>query len=234
DGLRLYFVSNRKGGQGGMDIWYSDWAGESWGEPVNLGPTVNTPYDEQTPVIHFDNETLYFSSDGHPGLGRQDIYVTRLREGRWTEPANLGYPLNTNRDESGLIVSLDGTKAYFAAERPEGLGGMDIYAFEVPEFARPNRVIYVRARIADSETGKPVEATYTVTDLTTGRSVQQGLATEGDLLISLPAGRDYSLHIERDGYLFESLNFSLKDTVQRHAHVLNVAIEPVQAGYGAV
>ena len=232
DGQSIYFVSNRKGGYGGFDIFVSHFNGESWGTPINLGPDINTAYDEQTPFLHFDGQTLYFSSNGHPGMGKQDIFFSRNINGEWTTPINLGYPINTAALESGLNISLDGRKAYYAAERIDGFGGLDLYEFEVPEFARPKRVTYVRARIVDSQTGKPVNAEFILQNLTTATSSNSILNTakDGEFLICLPSGSDYSLHIKDEGYVFESLNFSLKDTVIREAYVLSIKIDPVETG----
>jgi len=234
DGKTLYFVSNRRGGFGGKDIWMSRWENGLWKEPLNLGPAINTPHDEQTPFIHFDNETLYFSSDGHPGMGKQDIYFSRFRDGQWMEPVNLGYPFNTQQVESGLNISLDGKKAYYAAERDDGFGELDIYEFELPPFARPNRVTYVRAKIVDKQTGKPVETEFVLQDLGDKKVNITNTAIDGEFLICLPSGSDYSLHIKEDGYLLESFHFSLKDTVERKAFTLKIEIEAIETGQSVV
>jgi len=234
DGRRVYFVSNRNGGYGGKDIWYSDAKNGKWSEPVNIGPEINTPFDEQTPSIHFDNQTLYFSSDGHPGLGLHDIYFSRLVDGNWTTPVNLGYPINTNKVESGLDVTLHGIKAYYAAEKEQGFGGLDIYEFDLPEFARPQRVTYVRARIVDSETQKPVNAAFQLSNLTADKADISGGTLNGEFLICLPSGNDYGLQVNSTGYVFESLNFALKDTVQRESYVMTIEIESVDEGINTI
>lgn len=230
DGLTIYFVSNRPGGYGGKDLWVTHWKNGTWTAPENLGPEINTPYDEQTPFIHFDNETLYFSSDGHPGLGLHDIFISRRQDGKWSGPLNLGYPVNTNQVESGLTVSLDGSRAYYAAERDEGFGKLDIYEFKVPEHARPGRVTYVRARIIDKSTGKPVDADFALNYLSVNRDALTGTAVDGEFLICLPSGQDYGLQVKEEGYTMESMNFALKDTVERKAYVVTVEIEPIAQG----
>ncbi|MCP4121179.1 MAG: OmpA family protein, partial [Bacteroidetes bacterium] len=234
DGRRVYFVSNRNGGYGGKDIWYSDAKNGKWSEPVNIGPEINTPFDEQTPSIHFDNQTLYFSSDGHPGLGLHDIYFSRLEDGSWTTPVNLGYPINTNKVESGLDVTLHGIKAYYAAEKEQGFGGLDIYEFDLPEFARPQRVTYVKALIVDSETKKPVNAAFQLSNLTGDEADISGGTINGEFLICLPSGNDYGLQVNSTNYVFESLNFALKDTVQREAYVMTIEIESVDKGINTI
>ena len=234
DGLSLYFVSNRAGGYGGKDIWVSHYQNKRWQEPVNLGPEINTEYDEQSPFIHFDNETLYFSSDGHPGLGKQDIYFSKLKDSVFTKPINLGWPINTHQNESGLNISLDGNVAYYAAEKPEGFGELDIYEFKTPDFAKPTRVTYVKGNIFDQVTQQPIDAEFVLSDLEGNLTPITNVTEDGSFLICLPSGKDYSLHVKKDGYLFESYNFQLKDTVQRSAHVLKINLEPMEKGKSIV
>jgi outer membrane protein OmpA-like peptidoglycan-associated protein len=178
DGNTLYFAAERRGGKGGKDIWVSHrMADGKWGSPENLQDPVNSPGDEQSPFIHADGQTLYFMSNGHPGMGGFDLYLARKREyaGQptlpWGIPQNLGYPINTQGNEGALSVSLDGQTAFFATDiasiekqgsaafdNPQGKGETDIYSFELPENARPNPVTYVKATVRDAATGKPVYA----------------------------------------------------------------------------
>jgi outer membrane protein OmpA-like peptidoglycan-associated protein/tetratricopeptide (TPR) repeat protein len=128
DGKKLYFTSNRPGGEGELDIYISelDSKGE-WGKAVNLGPTVNTPFHEDSPFIHADGVTLYFSSDGHPSMGSNDLFKTTFTDGKWTTPQNLGYPINSIEYDGFLYVSEDKKSAYYSALREDGLGDADIY-----------------------------------------------------------------------------------------------------------
>lgn len=143
DGQTLYFVSDRKGGQGGLDIWRSTLAEGVWTTPVNLGPVINTAGDEKCPFISFDNQKLYFSSNGHIGMGDMDLFVAdRIDDSTWGTPRNLGYPINTSGDESTLIVSPDGSTALFSSDKFGGQGQIDLYAFELPESLRPKPVEY--------------------------------------------------------------------------------------------
>lgn len=144
DGRTLYFASNRRGGYGGTDIWCCTLEEGRWGEPRNLGPTVNTPGNETSPYIHFDDRTLYFSSDGHMGMGGADLYlVRRTSDTTWGEPQNLGFPINTPGDESSLIVAPDGRTAIFASDAEGGYGKLDLYSFVLPAPIRPERVTFV-------------------------------------------------------------------------------------------
>lgn len=160
NGDKLYFASNREGGLGGIDIYVSHRQPDgSWGEAQNLGAPINTPGNEKSPFLHTDSRTLYFASrGGHLGMGGYDLFYARLTEdGTYDEPKNVGYPINTQADEVGLIVNLPGTKAYFNSNDPEtgGLGGWDLFEFTMPEEARPEEVAIVRGVLRD-ENGRPM------------------------------------------------------------------------------
>ena len=148
DGYTLYFASNRRGGYGGTDIWYSTLVEGRWTEPVNMGPSVNTKGNETAPYIHFDDKTLYFASDGHMGMGGSDLYVARRQETEDKETVewkveNLGYPINTAGDENNLIVAPDGRTALFSSDRPDGYGQQDLYSFVMPAPTRPERITFI-------------------------------------------------------------------------------------------
>ncbi len=212
DGRTLYFVSNRPGGIGGYDIWTAELMEDGkWANPVNLGPSVNTPYDEHSPFIHPDNSTLYFSSNGWPGLGNRDLFISRKdAEGRWQEPQNLGYPINTAGEESGLTVSADGRTAFFASDMKGGAGGMDIYSFKLPEKVRPLPVTYIKGKVIDAESKEPLDANIKITELKGKRIIfnEESDAEDGDFLATMPEGKNFGLTVYRDDYLFYSENFS--------------------------
>jgi len=144
DGKTIYFTSNRPGGFGGMDIWKTEMISEGvFSEPENLGNIINTPYDELSPFIHFDQKTLYFSSDGHLGLGGKDLfYSKRKSDNSWNTPVNLGYPINSYQDDSGIFINAQGNVAYFSSNRAGGFGGLDLYCFELDELLRPEPVLF--------------------------------------------------------------------------------------------
>jgi outer membrane protein OmpA-like peptidoglycan-associated protein len=130
----LYFSSNRPGGFGGMDLYVSHYLGnQQWSQPQNLGPIINTAGDEMFPFFHFDNASFYFTSNGWKTIGGSDIFVSRLVGDQFTVPVNLGYPINTIDNESGLVVNASGKLAYFSSDRYGGFGQMDIYQFNLPE-----------------------------------------------------------------------------------------------------
>lgn len=133
DGNTIYFSSDRPGGAGGLDIYVSrKTANGKWGPAVNLGPTVNTPYDDDAPFIHADAQTLYFSSRGHAGMGGFDIYSSELQNEAWSKPINVGYPINTADDDIYFVLSADNKHGYYASAKEGGRGEKDIYMISMP------------------------------------------------------------------------------------------------------
>lgn len=233
DGRTLYFVSNRKGGYGGYDIWKSTVTDKGWSDPVNLGPNINTAYDEQSPYIHADDSTLYFCSNGWPGLGGMDLFVSHLgKDGQWQKPQNLGYPINSSGDENGLTVTASGQYAFFASNNLNGYGGYDIYYFEMPENIRPHVVTYVKGTVIDVKTKVPLEASVEIIDLEKNVPVYQDNSSpdEGEFLATLTAGKNYGLNVSKDGYLFYSANFSLLGHEVREPYILTVELSPIEVG----
>jgi hypothetical protein len=141
DGNTLYFTSNRPGGFGGLDIYYSEkQQNGDWGPAVNLGPVINTPFNEETPFITEDGRTLYFSSYGHYNIGGYDVfYSTLLDDGRWSAPLNAGYGINTPDDDLFFLPLNNGIYAYFAKFSDEGFGGMDIFRYEIFSDTHPRK-----------------------------------------------------------------------------------------------
>ncbi len=158
NGDALYFTSNRSGGNGELDIYKCQRLEDgSWSSPKNLGKAINTNGNEKTPFIHSDSRTLYFTSDGHAGLGGFDIFYARATgDSTWEAPKNIGYPINTDQDDLGLFVSLDGATAYFATNKLTTANGWDIYSFELPALARPEEVTLITGQLLD-ENDDPVE-----------------------------------------------------------------------------
>jgi len=232
DGKTLYFVSNR---HNNYDIWFSavDIHGV-WSEPQKLGPNVNTEGYEGSVFIHPDNQTLYFSSDGFVGMGGLDIYMSRRDSiGEWGEAINLGYPINTHKDENSILISADGELAMFASDREDGFGGLDIYSFELYEEVRPQQVTYMKGIVYDSETEKRLEARFELIDLEKGEIVVQSLSNKGngEFLVCLPANSDYALNVSKDGYLFYSENFNLTgENLVTDPVLKDIPMKPIRAG----
>lgn len=153
----LYFVSNRKGGVGGLDLYRSARLSDgSWGQAEVLPKTINTPQEEKSPYVHPDGVTLYFASSGHPGVGGLDLFWTRWDDIQktWSVPENLGIPINTTEDEVGLFVDLAGKTGYFSTNTRQGPGGWDLFQFTLPEAARPKKVALIKGAVAANE-GNP-------------------------------------------------------------------------------
>ena len=236
DGKSLYFIRGIKGygGPKEKDIWFATIQNDgSWSKPVRIPGDVNTDFEEESVMIHPDGETMYFSSNGHPGMGGLDIFVSKKRsDGTWGNPTNLGYPINTGGDENSLLVSANGVVAYFASDRPGGLGKLDLYKFELPVGVRPKPVSYVSGTVFDSYTYKPLDARLELIDLETGEIVIESYSDglNGAFLVCLPPDRDYALNVLRAGYLFFSSNFSLKGVDASESVSLEAPLNKLRPG----
>ena len=235
DGRTLFFVSTRRGGHGGSDIWKSIQLEDgNWSQPVNLGDSINTSGDEMAPFIHPDGRTLYFSSTGHPGMGGADLFVSRLNaNGIWLKPENIGYPVNTKLDEINLIINAKGTEAFISSERPKGFGKTDIYRFELPVQSRPASVSYVHGKVYDKNTLMPLSAAFELIDMQTNKTIVNSSSdlVSGEFVMSLPVDKDYALNVSCKGYLFYSMNFNVgKEHDSVNPVKLDIPMQPVAVG----
>lgn len=211
DGRTLYFVSTRTGGQGKADIWKTKIDNNgNWTLPQNLGDVINSDGDEMAPYIHPDGKTLYFSSTGHIGMGKSDLFISKLDSvGEWGKPKNLGYPINTSGDEINMIVAANGGEAFISVEDTLGAGCYDIYSFLLPEELKPSPVSYLKGDVFDKETKAPLQALFELVDLESGKIVVESFSDDnGEFLVALPSGNEYGLYVSKDGYLYYSENFS--------------------------
>jgi len=175
----LYFTSDRKGGYGGLDLYRSTKdANGNWGVPENLGAAVNTKKNEKSPFIHPDSESLYFASDGHHGMGGYDLFKIQIAQGsaQWGKPMNLGYPINTGSDEIGMMVTLDGQKAYFASNKINQSNGWDIYFFDLYEAVQPEEVVLVRGQLKIDQFASDEDPKVLLKNSVTGESQQLQLS----------------------------------------------------------
>ncbi|MDX9846329.1 MAG: OmpA family protein [Tenuifilaceae bacterium] len=211
DGKTLYFVSNRPEGLGHFDIWRSQkLEGNKWSKPENLGDSINTKYNEQSPFIHFDNQTLYFSSNGRVGMGGLDIYMSKqVNDSTWSSPKNLGYPINTHNDEDGLIVNAMGTMAYYSSDIDPEMG-RDIFKFYIPKEIQPTPTSYISGKITDARSGWPLKANFSMIDLSSEKAIAESQArTDGTFFLTIPTNRSYAFFASSPGYLFHSEHFDL-------------------------
>lgn len=229
DKQELYFASNRPGGYGGTDIYVSRLQPNGkWSAPVNLGLVINTSGNESCPFIHADNTTLYFTSDGHMGYGNNDLFKSSKTKQGWSKPKNLGYPINTIEDEGSLVVAANGVTAYFASDRGDSRGGLDLYSFELRPDIRPIKTLWVKGKVIDKETGKSLPSAVELTDLATGEAVSRiQTDLESNFLITLPVGKDYAFSVNRKGYLFYSENFMLSQNAPDSVYYIEIALQPI-------
>ena len=235
DGRTLYFVSNRRGGLGGRDIWVSHLSdSNTWQKAVNLGPSINTRAEDVSPFIHPNNQTLFFASNGRTGFGGYDIFFAERMGNEWSEVKNFGAPVNSGEDQVSLFISADGTRGYYSLEDQSNPSVKSaIYEFDVPEELRiSQRASYVFGRVTDEETGEPLNAEVELFDLEKQERV--GLVTSdpetGNFLMVLAEGSEYSLYVNNSGYLFRSLTFNYaSDPVEQ-----DILLTPIKKGSVAV
>lgn len=230
DNKTLYFVSDRPGGYGGKDIWMSRFENGLWQVPENLGSEINTSGDETAPYIAVDNATLYFTSNGHPGFGGSDLFLSRKQpDGSWGKPFNLGRFLNSPSDDVSITVNNDGKTAYFASNRPGGLGAMDIYRVTLPEDLRPEPQTFVYGIVKDSLAKSHLpKAILTWTNAHTGEEIAQYESNRGDgsFISAFPLNFELALHVSRYGYLNFRDTFCFNNQHIYPFDTLNIALLP--------
>lgn len=242
DGVTLYFASDRKGGFGGTDIYKTvkDKKTGQWSVPENLGRSINTPFAERSPFMHSDFETMYFSSDGHPGVGGLDIFYSRLGDdGKWTEPKNIGVPINTKGDDLGFFVSTDGHLGYFASNEPSKtmgryVGKYDIFSFDLYKEARPQDVSFLKGKVEDKSNTEVKNFTVEVTDAVTKKVTKAVVdSATGDfaVVVNSKVKNDLVITVKKDGYAFSSQlvsKDSLKDTKPKK--LPNIDVDTIAVG----
>lgn len=231
DKKTLFFVARDPTGFGGSDIYVSYLqANGNWGKPFNLGAGINTSADESCPFIHADNQTLYFSSKGHAGYGDFDLFFVRKQaDGSWSKPQNLGYPVNTIDEENSLVIASDGKTAFYASNRTDSRGSLDIYTFQLPQQTRALKTLWVKGNVFDKKTKLGLPSAVELIDLNTAQTVSKVQTDEeGNYLITLPVGKNYAFNVNRKGYLFFSENFSLTQKDNDTSYTINIPLTPIE------
>ncbi len=233
DGNSLYFGSARADSKG-IDIFISekDSSGE-WKPAKNLGPPINTEYNDKSPFIHSDSQTLYFSSQGHLGLGGFDVFFSRmLPNGNWSVPKNIGHPINSNKDEHGFIVSTDGKKVYFGSDLLKKQGtGLDIFSFELYEEARPDKVVFVKGKVKNENDSVVPNAKVELKNLKTKEIKEFKVdTTDGTFaaVMTLKEAEDVMLQIKADDIAFNSKLISSKDTLATVIQNIPMVVEEIK------
>lgn len=238
DGLTLYFASDRAGGVGKADIWKvtKDPKTGEWSSPVNLGTPINTTGNDKSPFIHSDSHTLYFSSDGHMGIGGYDIFYSRMdSNGNWGEPVNIGYPINSAGDDLGFFVSTDGKTGYFCSNDPNrtdgrSAGGWDLFKFQLYTQARPESVAVRKGRITVPD-GSPSGVTITATDAKTHKKEAVIYDTTTGEYVTVTSAKDPSVFtVNKKGYSFTSNLITAKDSFTGKPEEVNINLKPIAVG----
>ncbi len=226
----LYFSSNRYGGHGGKDLYMSIRQDNGkFGPAINMGDSINSEQDELAPYIHADNQTLYYTSNGLQGYGGSDLFMIRkMLNGQWGSPQNLGYPINTIENEGSLCVSADGLTAYYASDRSDTRGGLDLYKFDLRDDIKPYRTLYVKGKVFDVVTHKPLPSTVELIDNTNSNALMKIQTDErGEFFITLPTGKEYTFTVNRKGYLFYSQLYPLQKSLPDSTYAKDIALQPI-------
>jgi len=239
DNKYLYFSSSRPGGNGSKDIWRAEFKGFSeigtpqFKSPVNMGSEINTSGNEISPFIHANGCNFYFASDMQTGMGGYDLFTAEIDEfGNILGMKNMGYPINTNKDELGLTISSIGETAYFSSARVADKG-LDIFSFNLTRGLRPTPVSYVKAKISDKKTRKVVQADIDLINLSYSppQSRIEHADEKGEITLALPLQRNYSFNVSHPGYLFYSKSILLKDSTSLiNPFALAIELEPIEVG----
>lgn len=241
DGRKLFFTSARPGGQGRMDIWCAEKDSNGvWNPPRNLGQEINTPYDEETPFIHANGQTLYFASDGHPGFGKVDIFETSPAGTGWKKPRNLGRVINGRDDESGLFITASGKTGMFCIEerRDRDLLSSQIRVFSVPPSMKSGpSCTYLTGKVTDALTSKKLSALVELVNLASGKT-EFSMNSDRDLgsfTAVLTLGQRYGLYVSKEGYLFASFTIHTDSIPGDSAGMRkDVQLQPIRSGAAIV
>jgi outer membrane protein OmpA-like peptidoglycan-associated protein len=233
DGNTLYFTSDRKGGFGGRDIYFSRrLPNGDWGLPINMGPKINTPYDEEGPFIHPDNRTLFFSSKGHNSMGGFDVFISiKDDNGNWSQAMNMGFPLNSSDDDVFYVLSADGKRAYYSSFKEDGYGEKDLYMASFIEF-KEKPLALVKGTVKDAYGNVPKDVVIIVTDNESGETIGTYIPNSktGNYLFILPPGANYNISYEAEGYLFKSENIDIPDDANYFQINKAIELEAIQIG----
>ncbi len=249
DGSTLYFASDRPGGLGGSDIYVSTKTGSGqWGRVKNLGPTINSELDEDSPFIDYDNVTLYFSSEGKKGMGGFDIFKSTLvdaKKNEWSDAENLGYPMNTPENDIFYVGSKDGERGYYSSIREDGMGYSDIYIITTPKGApavketpkkdlQPLKYIVT---VMDAITKAPLDAKVKLQRVADNTVPGFKMDEDRNYVFSIkePEAKSYTLSVEKDGYVYQNFNIEIDGATEFEKSVTKmVLLKKLEVGVTSV
>lgn len=235
DGKTIYFVSNRPGGLGGLDIWYCTKNKENkWGKAINLGAPVNSEGDEEGVYIHPDGKTMYFSARKQNNPSGYDIFYTYNEKDKWATPKNLGAGINTLADDVYFVMEANGKVGYYSSTRKDGLGEKDIYRIEFssPKKEKTALLTLFKGLVIDKTTNLPLDAEIEIIDLEKNEQITtlKSNAASGSFLVSLPSGKNYGINVKKEGYLFYSENMNIPITASYKEIIKTVLLDKLNAG----
>lgn len=234
DGRMLFFSSNRREGYGGNDIWFSERSEDgSWSVAKNLGPHVNTSKDEVSPFIFFNNEVLFFASDGHLGFGGKDLFMSTFSMGEFGPPVNLGYPINDQKDQLALFITAQKDYAYYTENSYQD-GKADssfLYRFNFPEeIDLGGKIIVSEGRVLDRKTGEPIDARLSLVNLANDSTMYEFLSDgkTGEFLMLYPDKSLTGLYVEKKGFIPKIYNVD-RDSLKNRSNI-QIELDPIERG----
>ena len=232
DGKTIIFSSDRSGGYGKMDLYEINQINGQWSKPKNLGPTINSSEYEKSPYLHTDGRTLFFASTNFPSIGGFDIFYSKKdSSGNWQNPVNIGYPINTIANEISLFVSTDGNKAYFASNNLEGVGGWDIYSFDLHDGAKPERVLFLKGNVLDENQNEIDNIELEIKNINT-QEVKTIKVKSGTYFSSLTLDEsdDLIITVKKEGFAFNSFYISSEDSSFNSPSSLDFKMQLLEEG----
>jgi outer membrane protein OmpA-like peptidoglycan-associated protein len=258
DKTTLYFTSIRENGYGGQDIYISKKnAKDRWQDPLNIGATINTPFDEEGVYITPDGKNLYFSSKGHNSMGGFDIFKSEFTDGKWSNPVNLGYPINTPDDDVFFTMAASGQRGYYSSKKKDGFGGQDLYIITFLGAAKPmvlntedlqfayleksamprpapkiEQNTILSGVILDADNLTPLQATIDIIDNSKNELMAsfESNSTSGAYLISLKPGMNYGISVSKKEYLFHSENFDIPENAVAKKIQKDILLKRIEVG----
>ncbi|WP_242928297.1 OmpA family protein [Pontibacter vulgaris] len=240
DGRTLYFTSTRGGGIGKEDVWVSYLNQDgTWQKPANVGEPINSKGRDMAPFIHVSGSTLYFVSDGHPGMGGLDVFMASLEQKKkWSQPKNMGYPLNTHSDEGSLFIAPDNKTGYYSRQHiTDNNVSIQLYSFVVPEvWKSKTKSTYAQGRVFDADTKKPLAGLVQLYDVVADTLLQQVKSDKlnGEYTVVLTQGKQYALYVSAPKYMLNSISFDYTSEKALSPVALDVYLKPIKAGAAIV